>query len=141
MQKAKILIALSFFLLVLSACSNDEKNISKTQNTDQEVVQIEQNDEKTELSDSNLPLPVDDEAQTLDDEHEANSSIISSLYKQKCATCHGEKGELKPKNSTAIKTLGNKIFIQKIKMIKDKNHSFLSDEQIQNLADFTNKGK
>ncbi|MBR8635968.1 cytochrome c, partial [Campylobacter jejuni] len=56
MQKAKILIALSFFLLVLSACSNDEKNISKTQNTDQEVVQIEQNDEKTELSDSNLPL-------------------------------------------------------------------------------------
>lgn len=51
MQKAKILIALSFFLLVLSACSNDEKNISKTQNTDQEVVQIEQNDEKTELSD------------------------------------------------------------------------------------------
>lgn len=25
MQKAKILIALSFFLLVLSACSNDEK--------------------------------------------------------------------------------------------------------------------
>ncbi|ENY6720060.1 c-type cytochrome [Campylobacter jejuni] len=141
MQKAKNLIALSFFLLVLSACSNDEKNISKTQNIDQEVVQIEQNDEKTELSDSNLPLPVDDEAQTLDDEHEANSSIISSLYKQKCATCHGEKGELKPKNSTAIKTLGDKIFIQKIKMIKDKNHSFLSDEQIQNLADFTNKGK
>ncbi|EAL9397350.1 cytochrome c, partial [Campylobacter jejuni] len=25
--------------------------------------------------------------------------------------------------------------------IKDKNHSFLSDEQIQNLADFINKGK
>ncbi len=141
MQKAKILIALSFFLLVLSACSNDEKNISKTQNTDQEVVQIEQNDEKTELSDSNLPLPVDDEAQSLDDEYEANPTIINSLYKQKCATCHGEKGELKPKNSTAIKTLGNKIFIQKIKMIKDKNHSFLSDEQIQNLADFINKGK
>ncbi|EGM2779987.1 cytochrome c [Campylobacter jejuni] len=141
MQKAKILIALSFFLLVLSACSNDEKNISKTQNTDQEVVQIEQNDEKTELSDSNLPLPVDDEAQSLDDEHEANPTIINSLYKQKCATCHGERGELKPKNSTAIKTLGNKIFIQKIKTIKDKNHSFLSDEQIQNLADFINKGK
>ncbi|HED5760847.1 TPA: c-type cytochrome [Campylobacter jejuni] len=141
MQKAKILIALSFFLLVLSACSNDEKNISKTQNTDQEVVQIEQNDEKTELSDSNLPLPVDDEAQNSDDKHEANPTIINSLYKQKCATCHGEKGELKPKNSTAIKTLGNKIFIQKIKKIKDKNHSFLSDEQIQNLADFINKGK
>ena len=84
---------------------------------------------------------MDDEAQTSDDEHEANPSIISSLYKQKCATCHGEKGELKPKNSTAIKTLGNKIFIQKIKTIKDKNHSFLSDEQIQNLADFINKGK
>ncbi|WP_141083447.1 c-type cytochrome, partial [Campylobacter jejuni] len=67
--------------------------------------------------------------------------IINSLYKQKCATCHGEKGELKPKNSTAIKTLSNKIFIQKIKTIKDKNHSFLSDEQIQNLADFINKGK
>ncbi|ECY2115285.1 TPA: cytochrome c [Campylobacter jejuni] len=141
MQKAKILIALSFFLLVLSACSNDEKNISKTQNTDQEIVQIEQNDEKTELSDSNLPLPVDDEAQISDNEYEANPSVINSLYKQKCATCHGEKGELKPKNSTAIKTLNNKIFIQKIKMIKDKNHSFLSDEQIQNLADFINKGK
>ncbi|HAA1523848.1 cytochrome C oxidase Cbb3 [Campylobacter sp. BCW_6876] len=141
MQKAKILIALSFFLLVLSACSNDEKNISKTQNTDQEVVQIEQNDEKTELSDSNLPLPVDDEAQSSDDEYEANPTIINSLYKQKCAACHGEKGELKPKNSTAIKTLGNKIFIQKIKTIKDKNHSFLSNEQIQNLADFINKGK
>ncbi|HDZ5065618.1 TPA: cytochrome c [Campylobacter jejuni] len=141
MQKAEILIALSFFLLVLSACSNDEKNISKTQNTDQEIVQIEQNDEKTELSDSNLPLPVDDEAQISDNEYEANPSVINSLYKQKCATCHGEKGELKPKNSTAIKTLNNKIFIQKIKMIKDKNHSFLSDEQIQNLADFINKGK
>ncbi|HDZ4939858.1 TPA: cytochrome c [Campylobacter jejuni] len=141
MQKAKILIALSFFLLVLSACSNDEKNISKTQNTDQEIVQIEQNDEKTELSDSNLPLPVDDEAQISDNEYEANPSVINSLYKQKCATCHGEKGELKPKNSTAIKTLNNKIFIQKIKMIKDKNHSFLSNEQIQNLADFINKGK
>ncbi|HDZ5095774.1 TPA: cytochrome c [Campylobacter jejuni] len=141
MQKAKILITLSFFLLVLSACSNDEKNISKTQNTDQEIVQIEQNDEKTELSDSNLPLPVDDEAQISDNEYEANPSVINSLYKQKCATCHGEKGELKPKNSTAIKTLNNKIFIQKIKMIKDKNHSFLSNEQIQNLADFINKGK
>ncbi|HDZ4931933.1 TPA: cytochrome c [Campylobacter jejuni] len=141
MRKAKILIALSFFLLVLSACSNDEKNISKTQNTDQEIVQIEQNDEKTELSDSNLPLPVDDEAQISDNEYEANPSVINSLYKQKCATCHGEKGELKPKNSTAIKTLNNKIFIQKIKMIKDKNHSFLSNEQIQNLADFINKGK
>ncbi|EFC31934.1 cytochrome c family protein [Campylobacter jejuni subsp. jejuni 414] len=84
---------------------------------------------------------MDDEAQISDNEYEANPSVINSLYKQKCATCHGEKGELKPKNSTAIKTLNNKIFIQKIKMIKDKNHSFLSNEQIQNLADFINKGK
>ncbi|MFK0420906.1 cytochrome c, partial [Campylobacter jejuni] len=38
MQKAKILIALSFFLLVLSACSNDEKNISKTQKTKQTII-------------------------------------------------------------------------------------------------------
>lgn len=141
MQKAKILIALSFFLLVLSACSNDEKSISKAQNTDQEIVPIEQNDEKTELSDSNLPLPVDDEAQNLDNKLEANPSVVSSLYKQKCATCHGEKGEIKSKNGAAIKTLNSKIFTQKIKMIKDKNHSFLSDEQIQNLADFINKGK
>lgn len=141
MQKAKILIALSFFLLVLSACSNDEKSISKAQNTDQEIVPIEQNDEKTELSDSNLPLPVDDEAQNLDNKLEANPSVVSSLYKQKCATCHGEKGEIKSKNGVAIKTLNSKIFTQKIKMIKDKNHSFLSDEQIQNLADFINKGK
>lgn len=141
MLKIKILFILSVFLSVFVACSNDEKNVSKAQNTEQEMVQIEQNDEKTELSDSNLPLPVDDEAQNLNEEHDTNPSVISSLYKQKCATCHGEKGELKPKNTLAIKSLDKQIFIQKIKALKDKNHSFLSEEQIQNLADFINKGK
>lgn len=141
MQKIKILILSSFFCFSLIACSNDEKNTSKPQNTDQEIVQIEQNDEKTELSDSNLPLPVDDEIHNLENKYDANPSVISSLYRQKCASCHGEKGELKPENSIAIKTLNSKIFIQKIKKIKDKNHSFLSEEQIQNLADFISKGK
>ncbi|MBM0636491.1 cytochrome c [Campylobacter sp. VicNov18] len=141
MQKTKILIVSSFFLLFLIACSNDKNNTSKPQNTDQEIVQVEQNDEKTELSDSNLPLPVDDEIQTLKNKYDANPSVISSLYKQKCASCHGEKGELKPNNSVAIKTLNSQIFIQKIKQIEDKNHSFLSEEQIQNLADFMSKGK
>ncbi|AXP09110.1 cytochrome c [Campylobacter hepaticus] len=141
MQKTKILIILSFFLLFFMACSNDKKNTSKTQNTVEEIIQIEQNDEKTELSDSNLPLPVDDEMQTSKNTYEVNLSVISSLYKQKCASCHGEKGELQINHNPAIKTLNNKTFIQKIKILKDKNHSFLTQEQIYNLADFINKGK
>ncbi|EJT5027029.1 cytochrome c [Campylobacter coli] len=138
-KNLSILISL-FAVLFLNACSDDKEFNHKNQNTTEEIVQIEQNDEKTEFSDTNLPLPVDDEA-SISEDYDVNPSVINSLYKQKCATCHGEKGELKPKNSTAIKTLSNKIFIQKIKTIKDKNHSFLSDEQIQNLADFINKGK
>lgn len=44
-----------FFL----ACSND-KEFSKSQNQKEEIVQIEQDDEKTDLNDTNLPLPVED---------------------------------------------------------------------------------
>lgn len=47
--------------LILEACSAEkEQEVKKS--VEDEVVQIEQNDEKTELNDNNLPLPVEDEA-------------------------------------------------------------------------------
>ncbi|HEC1538843.1 TPA: cytochrome C [Campylobacter upsaliensis] len=47
--------------LFLAACSAEkEQEVKKS--VEDEVVQIEQNDEKTELNDNNLPLPVEDEA-------------------------------------------------------------------------------
>lgn len=139
MKNKNLILGMVLFFLI--ACSNDENKNFKVQNTEQGIVQIEQNDEKTELSDSNIPLPVDDEAPNSDDQYYANPSVISSLYKQKCAICHGEKGELKSQKSVAIKTLNKEIFIRKMQILKDKEHGFLSKEQIQNLADFINKGK
>ena len=47
--------------LILGACSAEkEQEVKKS--VEDEVVQIEQNDEKNELNDNNLPLPVEDEA-------------------------------------------------------------------------------
>lgn len=54
----------SYIILVITmffvACS-DEKVSKTNENSKEEAVQIEKNDETTQLSDSNLPLPVDDE--------------------------------------------------------------------------------
>ncbi|MEB2823257.1 cytochrome C [Campylobacter upsaliensis] len=54
-------VLILFLALFLAACSAEkEQEIKKS--VEYEVVQIEQNDEKTELNDNNLPLPVEDEA-------------------------------------------------------------------------------
>ncbi|CAG9469895.1 cytochrome C [Campylobacter upsaliensis] len=54
-------VLILFLALFLAACSAEkEQEVKKS--VEDEVVQIEQNDEKTELNDNNLPLPVEDEA-------------------------------------------------------------------------------
>lgn len=129
-----------FIILFLNACGDNEKMDSKNQNTTEEVVQIEQNDEKTEFSDSNLPLPVDDEAQNLDEGYNINTSVVSSLYKQKCASCHGNKGE-KITKGIKIRNLDKQNFIIKLTALqKDKNHKELTKDQIEQISQFIIKG-
>ncbi|MFK0327555.1 c-type cytochrome [Campylobacter coli] len=136
-KNLSILISL-FAVLFLNACSDDKEFNHKNQNTTEEIVQIEQNDEKTEFSDTNLPLPVDDEA-SISEDYDVNPSVINSLYKQKCATCHGEKGEVKTKKGIAIKNLSSKKFIQRLQNLKDEAHNFLTQEQRENLAKYISK--
>ncbi|WP_371820409.1 cytochrome C [Campylobacter helveticus] len=50
------------FALFLGACSTEKEQEVKN-GVEDEVVQIEQNDEKAELNDNNLPLPVEDGGQ------------------------------------------------------------------------------
>ncbi len=128
-----------FIILFLNACGSNEKVDSKNQNATEEVVQIEQNDERTELSDSNLPLPVDDEAQNLDNEYNINTSVVGALYKQKCASCHGNKGE-KIIKGIKIRNLDQQNFITKLTILKkDKNHKELTKDQIEQIAQFITK--
>ncbi|TEY03068.1 cytochrome C [Campylobacter sp. US33a] len=49
-----------FLIFLFSACTQND-NVSKNKANDEEVVQIEQNDEKTELNENNLPLPIEDD--------------------------------------------------------------------------------
>lgn len=137
---------LVIIFLFLIGCSNNEDNSFKSKLPEQEIVQIEQNDEKTQVNDDNLPLPVGDDS--LDDTQTLNMnlSIIGSLYKQKCATCHGKNGELKLKNNVKIKNLSKENFIQKFSFCEkqnDKDHCInLNQDQIENLAKYIlNKGK
>ncbi|MBK1971922.1 cytochrome c [Campylobacter sp. TTU-622] len=137
---------LIIIFLFFVGCSNNEDKSLKSKSSDQEIVQIEQNDEKTQVNDDNLPLPVGDDS--LDDTQvlNMNLSIISSLYKQKCANCHGKEGELKLKNNIRIKNLSKENFMRKFNLCQkqnDKDHCInLNLDQIENLAKYiTNKGK
>lgn len=137
---------LVIIFLFLIGCSNNEDNSFKSKLPEQEIVQIEQNDEKTQVNDDNLPLPVGDDS--LDDTQTLNMnlSIIGSLYKQKCVNCHGKNGELKLKNNVKIKNLSKENFIQKFSFCEkqnDKDHCInLNQDQIENLAKYIlNKGK
>ncbi|TKX30794.1 c-type cytochrome [Campylobacter estrildidarum] len=141
MGKILIFFTSFFIALSISACGGDDELKSKKQNSVEEKVQLEQSDETTQLSDSNLPLPVDDEAEGLNGQYNTNLSIVNSLYKQKCANCHGEKGELKPKKSVTIKNLSREVLVLKLQKLKDESHNFLSTEQIENLAKYITKVK
>ncbi|MBZ7929894.1 cytochrome c [Campylobacter sp. RM9939] len=139
----KILITIISFLITLSisACSDNDELNSKKQNSIEDKVELEKNDETTQLSDTNLPLPVDDESDNFNITYNTNSSIVGSLYKQKCASCHGEKGELKPKKSVAIRNLSFENWTLKIQKLKDNSHAFLTKEQSDNLAKYIIKVK
>ncbi|MBZ7940910.1 cytochrome c [Campylobacter molothri] len=139
----KILITIISFLIALSisACSDNDELNSKKQNSIEDKVELEKNDETTQLSDTNLPLPVDDESDNFNIIYNTNSSIVGSLYKQKCASCHGEKGELKPKKSVAIRNLSFENWTLKIQKLKDNSHAFLTKEQSDNLAKYIIKVK
>ncbi|MGH2327602.1 c-type cytochrome [Campylobacter taeniopygiae] len=135
-------ILISFFIVLsISACSDNDELNSKKQNSTEDKVELEKSDESTQLSDTNLPLPVDDESDNFNTSYNANSSVIGSLYKQKCASCHGEKGELKPKKSAAIRNLSFENWTFKIQKLKDDSHAFLTKEQSDNLAKYIIKVK
>lgn len=136
-----------FGIFLFLGCSSEEKQSPKFSEQTQEPVQIEQSDEKTEFSDTNLPLPVKDDSGQ-NQELEPSPSVIGSFYKQKCANCHGKKGELKT-DTLMLKKLNKQSFIEKLKAYQDntntklkefKAHSLnLSQEQIENLADYVIK--
>lgn len=132
-------IVCSLFL----ACQSEE-NPLKNQNFTEELVQIEQNDEKTQISDSNLPLPIEDGIGEVLMEFKLNSSVVNFLYKKKCASCHGKKGELRIDGSRVIKDLDKSVLVRRLSDLerdKSKNHVLdLSQDQIQNLAEFISKG-
>ncbi|TKX31862.1 c-type cytochrome [Campylobacter aviculae] len=135
-------IFISFFIVLsISACGDSDELNSKKQNSIEDKVELEKNDETTQLSDTNLPLPVDDESQDFNGEYNTNLSIIGSLYKQKCASCHGERGELKPKKSMAIRNLNFENWTLRIRKLKDDSHAFLTEEQSDNLAKYIIKAK
>ncbi|WP_297194915.1 cytochrome C [uncultured Campylobacter sp.] len=52
-------IFIFFFLYFFLACSSEEVKIKKIQENN-ETVELEKTDEKSELSDTNLPLPVEE---------------------------------------------------------------------------------
>jgi len=133
----KILFLLFYFCFL--ACENKEINKIKDNNIKEEVIQIEQDDEITQVNANNLPLPVEDELIGFDDSQE-NLKLSRFLYKQKCAACHGKQGEIPLK--TALKDLGTNAFVQRLSLLQnqDKNHNFkLSKEQILNLAKIFSK--
>ncbi|HJE66416.1 cytochrome C [Campylobacter avium] len=53
-------ILLSFFLLFFFIACFDEKTPAPKSTTQSVEVQLEKSDEKSELSDTNLPLPVEE---------------------------------------------------------------------------------
>lgn len=136
-----------FGIFLFLSCSSEEKQSPKFGEQTQESVQIEQSDEKTELSDTNLPLPVEDD-DSQNQEFEPSPSVIGYFYKQKCANCHGKKGEVKT-DTLILKKLNKQSFIEKLKAYQNstnaklkevKAHSLnLSQEQIENLADYVIK--
>lgn len=130
------------FCSLFLACQNGESS-TKTQNVIEEPVQIEQNDEKTQISDSNVPLPIEDGAGEVVVESKFNSSVVVFLYRKKCASCHGRKGELKIDGSRVIKNLDKSVLVRRLSELekgKDKSHVLdLSQGQIQNLAEFISR--
>ncbi len=130
-------ILLCFLLL---GCEKENKDLSRDQNSAEDLVQMEQNDEKTQISDSNLPLPIEDEASESFTDPGLNLSVVNALYKKKCSSCHGKKAELKIGESRVIKNLDKRTLIESLKVLeknKDKNHILeLSQRQIESLAEF-----
>ncbi len=137
----KILFAL--LCLLFLGCENEKKDVLNTQNSNEELIVIEQDDEITPISDSNLPLPIEDESMENGENLSFNSSITSTLYKKKCASCHGKKAELKPQGSRALRNLDKQSLIQSLDLLeknKDKDHILeLSKSQIDGLAEFISK--
>lgn len=144
MKKNLFIFFIGFVLFFLCACQSEEKDLVKEQNSTEELVQIEQNDEKTQISDSNLPLPIEDEVKENATDLGFNLSVVNSLYKKKCSSCHGKKAELEVNGNRAIKNLDKQSLIQRLNDLeqdKNKNHILeLSQRQIENLAEFISKG-
>lgn len=107
-------LALCLCMLFFWGC--EDKNVPQKQPLQSnEKVQIEQNDETSEVNDTNVPLPVEDK---FDERSSIKPSVenIALLYAQKCALCHGKKGEKKALgNSLIIKDMSRQEFIASLK--------------------------
>ena len=105
------------------ACSNDDKNLNTKQEVIEDVIQIEQSDAKTQVSDTNLPLPVDETVQN-------NFDFFNN-----CLSCH---------NQNYFDNISKNMFVSKIKEFqknqKSKEH-ILNDEQINLIVENLYQGK
>lgn len=71
-------IVILFLLMFFTACEKNEEQIIQTK--ENEEVSIEQSDEKTELSDTNLPLPVADNNLSKNELKEPNQNSKQAYY-------------------------------------------------------------
>ncbi|KAA6231436.1 cytochrome c [Campylobacter sp. LR264d] len=130
-------ILLIFILLFLS-CSDTKKAQVNAQGVKEEPVAIEQTDETTQISDSNLPLPVED-SNNINNAISPNESIVSSFYMQKCASCHGKRAELKYENARILNSLDEELLTQRLSTLQnDKDHN-LNSKQISPIVNFIKK--
>lgn len=131
MKKFVLFVFISFCFV---ACQSEEKSSLEAEKSQEVPVQIEQDDAKAQVSDTNLPLPVEDGGER--ELSQINSSVVSSLYQYKCATCHGKRGEISLQG-TQINRLSFENFVTQFNTLrtKDANHALsLSKEQINNIA-------
>lgn len=144
MKRLYLYFLFALFCFLFVGCGNKEDNSAKNQNAAEEVVQIEQSDQGSEISDTNLPLPIQDEVQEYSTNLGFNPSVTNTLYKKKCASCHGKKGERSVNANIIIKNLDQESFIKKLSDLENdesKKHNLgISQRQIENLAKLISKG-
>lgn len=71
-------VLLSFVLFFFIACENKQE--TQFQSKDDENVTLEQNDEKSEVNDSNVPLPVQDDF--MQNQKPQSKLLFSKHFKQ-----------------------------------------------------------
>lgn len=117
------------FVLFFMACSNEQEH-KKSLGDANESVQIESADEKSEVNDTNVPLPVEESSlknETMNTQDikvlQADLDDARELYKSKCAICHGKEGERQALSaSLIIKDMSQKDFVESLKGYQAGNY-------------------